>query len=70
MADSHLQVNHNGSLENRKTVLWTTSETDKEIVLRQIFSQPNWEIKRLEHIEGSYWKVETRNQIVSYKINL
>lgn len=70
MADSHLQVNHNGSLETRKTVLWATSEAEKKEVLLQIFSQPNWTVERLEHIEGSYWKVETKNQTITYKINL
>lgn len=70
MADSHLQVNHDGSLETRKTVLWATSESDKKDVLLSIFSQPNWDIDRLEHIEGSYWKLETHNQNISYKINL
>ena len=70
MADSHLQVNHNGSLENRKTVLWGTSEAEKREVLLQIFSQPNWRIDTLEHIEGSYWKLETSSQNISYKINL
>ena len=70
MADSHLQVNHNGSLETRKTVLWATSEADKKEVLLQIFSQPNWTVERLEHIEGSYWKIEVKNQTITYKINL
>lgn len=70
MADSHLQVNHDGSLENRKTVLWAASESDKKEVLLGIFSQPNWNIDRLDHIEGSYWKVETHNQNISFKINL
>ena len=70
MADYHLQVNHNGSLENRKTVLWGTSEAEKREVLLQIFSQPNWRIDTLEHIEGSYWKLETSSQNISYKINL
>ena len=70
MADSHLQVNHDGSLETKKTVLWATSESDKKDVLLSIFSQPNWDIDRLEHIEGSYWKLETHNQNISYKINL
>ena len=70
MADSHLQVNHDGSLENRKTVLWATSESDKKEVLLGIFSQPNWNIDRLDHIEGSYWKVEIHNQNISFQINL
>ena len=60
MADSHLQVNHDGSLENRKTVLWATSESDKKEVLLGIFSQPNWNIDRLDHIAGGKWKLTIR----------
>lgn len=70
MADSHLQVNHDGSLEIRKTVLWGTSEADRKEVLLQIFSQPNWRVDRLDHIDGSFWKVETSSHDISYKINL
>ena len=70
MADSHLQVNHDGSLETRKTVLWGTSESDRKEVLLQIFSQPNWRVDRLDHIDGSFWKVETSSHNISYKINL
>ena len=70
MAESHLQVNHDGSLETRKTVLWGASEAEKKEVLLHIFSQPNWHIDKLEHIEGSYWKVVTSSQNITYKINL
>lgn len=70
MADSHLQVNHDGSLETRKTVLWGTSESDRKEVLLQIFSQPNWRVDRLDRIDGSFWKVETSSHNISYKINL
>lgn len=70
MADSHLQVNHDGSLATRKTVLWATSDAQRKEVLSQIFAQPNWNIERLEHIEGSHWKVEVMSMVHSFKINL
>lgn len=70
MADTHLQINSDGSTEMRKTVLWPSSTAGKEEVLKSIFSQNNWDVVRLYNVSGSHWKIEVSCQQVSYKINL
>lgn len=70
MADTHLQINPDGSTEMRKTVLWPSSTAGREEVLKSIFSQNNWDVTRLYNVSGSHWKVEVSCQQVSYKINL
>lgn len=70
MADTHLQINPDGSTEMRKTVLWPSSTAGKEEVLKSIFSQNNWKIIRLFNVSGSHWKIGVSCQQVSYKINL
>lgn len=70
MADSHLQVNSDGTTITRKTELWPSSKQSQQEILRSIFEQHNWKVSRLENINGSYWKVETSSAIFSWKINL
>ena len=70
MADTHLQINADGSTVKRKTVLWPSNTDERKNVLRLLFTRNNWELSRLDNISGSYWKVEVSCQDVSYKINL
>lgn len=70
MADTHLQINADGSTVMRKTVLWPSSTNGREEVLKSLFSRNNWEISRIFNVSGSHWKVEVSCQDISYRINL
>lgn len=70
MAETHLQINADGSTVMRKTVLWPSTVSGREEVLKSIFSRDNWEISRLYNVAGPHWKIEVSCQHVSYKINL
>lgn len=70
MADTHLQVNTDGTTTSRKTELWPSSKNLQQEVLRSIFEQQNWKTTRIENILGSHWKVETACESFSWKINL
>ena len=70
MADTHLQVNADGTTATRKTVLWPSSKDQQKEVIRSIFEQQNWKTSRIENISGSHWKVETSCELFSWKINL
>ena len=70
MADTHLQVNTDGTTTIRKTVLWPSSKQFQQEILRKIFEQHNWKVSRIENINGSYWKIESSSTISSWKINL
>ena len=70
MADLHLQINSDGSIEMRKTVLWPSKTVEREEVLKAIFSRNSWNVVRLFNVSGSHWKVEVSCQDVQYKINL
>ena len=59
MADTHLQVNADGTTATRKTELWPSSKDQQKEVIRSIFEQQNWKTSRIENISGSHWKVET-----------
>lgn len=70
MADTHLQVNTDGTTTIRKTVLWPSSKQFQQEILRKIFEQHNWKVSRIENINGSYWKIESSSTISSWRINL
>ena len=70
MADTHLQVNTDGTTAIRKTVLWPSSKQFQQEILRKIFEQHNWKVSRIENINGSYWKIESSSTISSWRINL
>lgn len=70
MADTHLQVNADGTTATRKTELWPSSKDQQKEVIRSIFEQQNWKTSRIENISGSHWKVETSCELFSWKINL
>ena len=70
MAETHLQVNADGTTATRKTELWPNSKDLQQKVIRSIFEQNNWKTSRIENISGSHWKVETACESFSWKINL
>ena len=70
MADTHLQVNTDGTTTIRKTELWPSSKQFQQEILRKIFEQNNWKVSRIENINGSYWKIESSSTISSWRINL
>ena len=70
MADSHLQVNHDGSTGTRKTTLWPTSKSEQEIVIKSIFEQNNWIVGSIKNISGSHWKINVSCLTDELNINL
>ena len=70
MAETHLQVNHDGSKEMRKTVLWPSSKGEQKEIIRNLFEQNNWVVSSLENQSGSFWKVVTSTLEKQLKINL
>lgn len=70
MAESHLQLNPDASIEERKTILWPDSKGLQKEIIRGIFEHNNWSVIRVDNISGSHWKVETECQTFSWKINL
>lgn len=70
MADTHLQLNADGTTAERRTTLWPNSESLKQEIIRSIFEQQNWKTKRVENISGSHWRVETACGDFEWKINL
>lgn len=70
MADSHLQVNPNGTTESRKTSLWPTSKDLQKEVLRSIFERDCWTVSSINNITGPHWKIEVHSESEDMKINL
>lgn len=70
MAETHLQINSDGTTATRKTELWPKSENLQQEILRSLFDQHNWKASRIDNISGSHWKVETSCGNFSWKINL
>ena len=70
MSDSHLQVNKDGSVSDRRTMLWPTSKQSQKEIIRSLFENDCWHVTSIENISGSFWQIETSSQITSYKINL
>ena len=70
MADTHLQINSDGSTAVRKTTLWPSKKTEQEPILRSIFEQKNWIVTQIENVVGSHWKIETKCFNLLWKINL
>ena len=59
MAESPLQLNHDGSTSTRKTVLWPSSKSLQEEIIRKIFEQKNWKVSNIKNIKGSHWKISS-----------
>lgn len=70
MADTHLQVNIDGTTSMRKTEIFPNNTEEKKQILLHIFERYNWHVKRLEHINGSNWEIECESNTSTLKINL
>lgn len=70
MSASHLQVNKDGSMSDRRTMLWPTSKQSQKEIIRSLFENDCWHVTSIENISGSFWQIETSSQITSYSINL
>ena len=76
MSDSHLQVNTDGTISDRKTVLWPSSKKLQEPIIRSLFEHNNWKVSEIMNQSGSFWKIVTScNKTTSgnkktYNINL
>ncbi len=70
MADTHLQVNIDGTTSMRKTEILPDKTDEKKQILLHIFERYNWHVKRLEHINGSNWEIECESNTSTLKINL
>lgn len=70
MAESHLQLNADGTTATRKTKLWPSSKPLQQDIIKSIFEQQNWHVKSISNINGSHWKIETDCVDFSWKVNL
>ena len=70
MADTHSQVNIDGTTSMRKTEIFPNKTEEKKQILLHIFERYNWHVKRLEHINGSNWEIECESNTSTLRINL
>lgn len=70
MAESHLQLNADGTTATRKTTLWPSSKPLQQEIIKSIFEQENWHVTSINNINGSHWKIETECGDFSWKVNL
>ena len=70
MSASHLQVNRNGTTEDRRTLLWPGSKVSQKEIIRSLFETDSWHVDYIENISGSFWKLIVSSAIKTYNINL
>ena len=70
MAETHLQINPDASITERKTTLWPSSKDAQREIIRNIFSQNSWTVQSIENVNGSHWKIISSCQDNELKINL
>lgn len=70
MAETHIQVNLDGSTEERKTILWSSNKVEQKEVIRSLFMQKGWSVSYINNEGGSFWKIKTNSVDKSWNINL
>lgn len=70
MADSHLQVNYDGSITNEKTQLLPNNKELKESALTQLFSRNNWVVESISNETSCLWKIIVRNKNSNLNLKL
>ena len=70
MAETHIQVNLDGSTEERKTILWPSNKVEQKEVLRSLFMQKGWSVSYINNEGGTFWKIKTNSVDKSWNINL
>ena len=67
MSDSHLQLNPDGTVSDRRTVLWPLSKNLQEPIIRKIFEHNNWKVEEIKNQSGSFWKIVTSYKKITSK---
>ena len=70
MSVSHLQVNKNGTIEDRRTLLWPSSKVSQKDIIKSLFETDSFHVDSINNISGSVWKLSVSSVIASYNINL
>ena len=70
MAETHLQVNLDGNIEERKTVIWPSVKSEQKEIIRSLFMQNGWNVSYINNEGGSFWKIKTNSSTKSWNINL
>ena len=70
MAETHIQVNLDGSTEERKTILWPSNKVEQKEVIRSLFMQKGWSVSYINNEGASFWKIKTNSVDKSWNINL
>lgn len=71
MADSHLQVNYDGTISDERTNLLPNNKELKTTALTQLFSINNWSVKSIDNPSSCLWKIIVSNSEGSeLKINI
>lgn len=70
MSVSHLQVNKNGTIEDRRTLLWPSSKVSQKDIIKSLFETDSFHVDSINIISGSFWKLSVSSVIASYNINL
>lgn len=70
MSDTHKQINSDGSISERKTILWPSKKNEQEIIIKKLFETGPWKVNKINNISGCNWHVESSCQGNEYKINL
>lgn len=63
MAESHLQLNADGTTATRKTTLWPSSKPLQQEIIKSIFEQQNWHVTSISNINGSHRKLIPLHEI-------
>ncbi len=70
MAESHLQLNHDGTTSTRKTCLWPPQTSQRKEIILHLFEQNNWHVTSINYVSGAHWKLKVESPKEQYKINL
>ena len=70
MAETHLQVNLDGSISDEKTNLLPSNRDLRERLLSKLLSIDNWKVKSIDNPNTCLWKVVVSNSNVELKLNL
>lgn len=63
MADTHLQVNHDGTTVYDKTKLISNDKEFKRNALTGLFSRNNWSVESIDNPSGCLWKIVMKNTV-------
>lgn len=71
MADSHLQVNFDGTISDERTNLLPNNKELKTNALTQLFTRNNWSVESIDNPTSCLWKIIVQNtEGTELKINI